>query len=41
MSFISLGRLLDHAAEHSDGLPALNINNMEQILSIMQAATYE
>jgi len=38
MALISLRQLLDHAAEHSYGLPAFNINNMEQILSIMQAA---
>jgi fructose-bisphosphate aldolase class II len=29
---------LDHAAEHSYGLPAFNVNNMEQIHAIMQAA---
>src|SRR5574343_234852 len=38
MALISLRQLLDHAAEHSYGLPAFNINNMEQILSIMKAA---
>ena len=35
---ISLRQLLDHAAEHDYGLPAFNINNMEQGLAIMQAA---
>jgi fructose-bisphosphate aldolase class II len=30
--------LLDHAAENGYGIPAFNVNNMEQILSIMQAA---
>jgi fructose-bisphosphate aldolase class II len=30
--------LLDHAAENGYGIPAYNVNNMEQILSIMQAA---
>jgi fructose-bisphosphate aldolase class II len=30
--------LLDHAAENSYGIPAYNVNNMEQIQSIMQAA---
>jgi fructose-bisphosphate aldolase class II len=30
--------LLDHAAENDYGIPAYNVNNMEQILSIMQAA---
>ncbi len=38
MALISLRQLLDHAAEHSYGLPAFNVNNMEQILSILQAA---
>lgn len=38
MTKISLRQLLDHAAEHSYGLPAFNINNMEQILAIMNAA---
>jgi len=31
--------LLDHAAENDYGIPAYNVNNLEQILSIMQAAT--
>jgi fructose-bisphosphate aldolase class II len=35
---ITLRQLLDHAAEHSYGLPAFNINNMEQGLAIMEAA---
>ena len=30
--------LLDHAAEHGYGIPAYNVNNMEQIQAIMQAA---
>ena len=38
MPLISLRQLLDHAAEHSYGIPAFNINNMEQIQAIMQAA---
>ncbi|MEY4083089.1 MAG: hypothetical protein RL483_458 [Pseudomonadota bacterium] len=38
MALISLRQLLDHAAEHSYGLPAFNVNNMEQIHAIMQAA---
>ncbi|MDP3522662.1 MAG: class II fructose-bisphosphate aldolase [Hydrogenophaga sp.] len=38
MALISLRQLLDHAADHSYGVPAFNINNLEQILSIMQAA---
>jgi fructose-bisphosphate aldolase, class II len=38
MAFIALRQLLDHAAEHGYGVPAFNVNNMEQIQSIMQAA---
>ncbi len=38
MPRISLRQLLDHAAEHSYGVPAFNINNMEQALAIMEAA---
>jgi fructose-bisphosphate aldolase class II len=38
MALISLRQLLDHAAEHHYGLPAFNVNNMEQIQAIMQAA---
>jgi fructose-bisphosphate aldolase class II len=38
MSLISLRQLLDHAAEHGYGVPAFNINNLEQIQAIMQAA---
>ena len=38
MAFISLRQLLDHAAEHGYGVPAFNINNLEQIQAIMEAA---
>ena len=38
MAFITLRQLLDHAAEHDYGVPAFNVNNMEQIQSIMEAA---
>jgi fructose-bisphosphate aldolase class II len=38
MSFISLRQLLDHAAEHGYGVPAFNVNNLEQIQAIMEAA---
>ena len=38
MALISLRQLLDHAAEHGYGVPAFNVNNMEQMQSIMQAA---
>ena len=39
MALISLKQLLDHAAEYQYGLPAFNINNMEQGLAIMDAAS--
>ena len=38
MAFVSLRQLLDHAAEHGYGVPAFNVNNLEQIQAIMQAA---
>jgi fructose-bisphosphate aldolase, class II len=38
MAFIALRQLLDHAAEHGYGVPAFNVNNMEQVQAIMQAA---
>ncbi len=38
MALVSLRQLLDHAAEHGYGVPAFNINNMEQMLSVMAAA---
>jgi hypothetical protein len=36
---ITLRQLLDHAAEYSYGVPAFNINNMEQGLAILEAAS--
>ncbi len=38
MARITLRQLLDHAAEKGYGVPAFNINNMEQALAIMAAA---
>ncbi len=38
MALITLRQLLDHAAEHGYGVPAFNVNNMEQVHAIMQAA---
>jgi fructose-bisphosphate aldolase, class II len=38
MPLVSMRQLLDHAAEEGYGLPAFNINNMEQIKAIMEAA---
>lgn len=35
---ITLRQLLDHAAEHHYGVPAFNVNNLEQMRAIMQAA---
>ena len=39
MARITLRQLLDHAAENDYALPAFNINNMEQGLAIMEAAS--
>ncbi|MDX9741859.1 MAG: class II fructose-bisphosphate aldolase [Gammaproteobacteria bacterium] len=38
MALITLRQMLDHAAEYQYGVPAFNVNNMEQMHSIMQAA---
>lgn len=38
MALVSMRQLLDHAAENAYGLPAFNVNNMEQIRAIMEAA---
>jgi fructose-bisphosphate aldolase class II len=38
MSLVSMRQLLDHAAENNYGLPAFNVNNMEQVWAIMEAA---
>ncbi|MGF1601120.1 MAG: class II fructose-bisphosphate aldolase [Thermosynechococcaceae cyanobacterium] len=38
MALVPMRLLLDHAAEEGYGIPAYNVNNMEQIISIMQAA---
>lgn len=38
MALITLRQLLDHAAEHVYGVPAFNVNNLEQIQAIMRAA---
>ncbi|MBP0021510.1 MAG: fructose-bisphosphate aldolase class II [Cyanobacteria bacterium SBLK] len=38
MALVPMRLLLDHAAENGYGIPAYNVNNMEQIISIMQAA---
>lgn len=38
MALISLRQLLDHAGEHAYGVPAFNVNNLEQMRAIMLAA---
>ena len=38
MALISLRQLLDYAAEHAFGIPAFNVNNLEQVRAIMLAA---
>lgn len=39
MPLVSLRQLLDHAAENTYGLPAFNVNNLEQVQAIMEAAS--
>jgi fructose-bisphosphate aldolase class II len=38
MALVSLRQVLDHAAEHGYGVPAFNVNNLEQIHAIMEGA---
>lgn len=38
MPLVSMRQLLDHAAEHGYGIPAFNVNNLEQVQAIMSAA---
>ncbi|WP_432209507.1 class II fructose-bisphosphate aldolase [Acinetobacter variabilis] len=38
MALISMRQLLDHAGEHAYGVPAFNVNNLEQMRAIMLAA---
>lgn len=38
MALVSLRQLLDHAAEFGYGIPAFNVNNLEQVQAIMEAA---
>ena len=38
MTLVPLKHVLDHAAENNYGIPAFNVNNMEQIQAIMEAA---
>jgi fructose-bisphosphate aldolase class II len=39
MALVSMRQLLDHAAEHGYGVPAFNVNNLEQMRAIMEAAS--
>lgn len=39
MAMVSLRQLLDHASEYGYGIPAFNINNMEQMLAVLNAAS--
>ena len=38
MALVSMRQLLDHAAENGYGVPAFNVNNIEQVQAIMTAA---
>ncbi len=38
MALVSMRELLDHAAAHGYGIPAFNVNNLEQVQAVMSAA---
>src|SRR5436305_8991273 len=38
MPLVSMRELLDHAAENGYGIPAYNVNNLEQVQAVMEAA---
>ena len=38
MPLVSMRQLLDHAAENGYGIPAFNVNNLEQVQAVMTAA---
>ena len=38
MALVTLRQLLDDAGEKGYGIPAFNVNNMEQVLAILAAA---
>jgi fructose-bisphosphate aldolase class II len=38
MPLVSMRQLLDHAAEQGYGIPAFNVNNLEQVQAVMSAA---
>jgi len=39
MALVSMRQMLDHAAENAYGIPAFNVNNLEQVRAIMEAAS--
>ena len=39
MPLVSMRQLLDHAAEQRYGIPAFNVNNLEQVQAVMMAAS--
>ncbi|HRH86537.1 MAG TPA: class II fructose-bisphosphate aldolase, partial [Rubrivivax sp.] len=39
MPLVSMRQLLDHAAENGYGIPAFNVNNLEQVQAVMTAAS--
>ena len=38
MPLVTMRQILDHAAENNYGVPAFNINDMEQVIAVLQAA---
>ena len=38
MALVSMRELLDHAATNGYGIPAFNVNNLEQVQAVMSAA---
>ena len=38
MPLVSMRQILDHAAENNYGVPAFNINDMEHIIAVLEAA---
>ena len=38
MALVTMRELLDHAAANGYGIPAFNVNNLEQVQAIMEAA---
>ena len=38
MALVSMRELLDHAAANGYGIPAFNVNNLEQVQAVMAAA---